>query len=253
VNTLKLSPFALEQHDEEGKEVWLATALEIVENLEEGVTEIEVTFTEEEPVRGHLTQEILLRDRDLIVWRGVKGSIFTAREIRPSDAPLAGIYGFDLPVPVLAAIATGQIGTNMKLQAIVDEDDNMVLTLMLETDAGLFVRYDGLWHPFNEPELFDSTYMMEVHENAIQVYDAADVIGTQAPANVLPTDLNEIDATTLDPVERPLAASAIEIVLTIDTEEDLNSAIVAATDSPGMRWYVEKRATALGLEVEFPW
>lgn len=259
MNKLKISPFALERDGgAEGREVRLAVSLELVAG-DSGTVEAEVVYPEE--VRYYSTQEIMYNGRDMVVWRGVSGAIFTARAIRPSDAPLAGAFGFDLPVQVLAALATGQIGPeNMELQAVIDDDDNMVLTLLLATDAGLFVRYDGIWHPFTEPELFDSTYMIDVHENAIEVYDAADMIGAQVPGTAIPVELNETSTEVPEPTRQaarqdptPMAASAIEIPLTIDTEEDLQQAIVAATDSPGMRWYVEKRATALGLEVEFPW
>lgn len=42
------------------------------------------------------------------------------------------------------------------------------------------------------------------------------------------------------------------VVLPIFSKDDLPSAIAAAADNPGARWYVERRVKALGASDEFP-
>lgn len=48
--------------------------------------------------------------------------------------------------------------------------------------------------------------------------------------------------------DRPVMASVV-----LQRTEDVESAISAAMDNPDLRWYVERRVAALGLEVDLPW
>lgn len=251
VKKFRLSPLAIHQRSVDGtEEVRLAIEFS-TENLD-GILLANIGF--DDHGRSLPMQEITFEDKNEVHWRNQRGDQFIARAIQPSDAPLAGVYSYDLPVPVLSAMAFNQLENQMTLQAIVDRDDNRVLTLLLATDAGLFARYDTLWHPVTDPEVFEDAYMIDVHEDAIQLYDAADSIGGQVAAASLPTGPNTFDATVPPPTEAPITASApIEVPLIIETADELDEAITAAVDAPDIRWYVEKRAQALGVEVEFPW
>jgi hypothetical protein len=247
---LKHTPVAIHREGSDGESVLLVRSFEF-EDLD-GITL--ANLDDGDTIRSWPVREIVHQDPSEMMWIGIEGSLFTARAIRPPDAKLAGIYGYDLPVKLLEAMTFGQVENPMELQAVVDRDDNRVLTLLLASDAGLFARYDRLWHPVVEPDIFDGTELVNVHEDAIQLYDAADQIGGQVAANLLPTGRNTLSGETLPPPDSdPMVASAPIYLPIIDTADDLNEAITAAADDPETRWYIEKRASALGLEVTFPW
>lgn len=244
----KVSPLTIVREGIDGREAMLAVTLEFEDDESDRLAIVKFTdWARDMPIA-----EMLYETRDEVAWVGIAGSVFTARPIRPGDAVLADVYGYDLPEPVLQMIAMGTMTNQMTLQAVVDQDDNRVLTLLLATDAGLFARYDALWHPVADPEIFSGSYLVEVTEDAIQLYDGVDTIGGQLPASSLPTGPNETDASIPLPsdIETAITASAIPV---IEDEESLLHAITAAAEDPTIRWYVERRAKALGSEVELPW
>jgi hypothetical protein len=254
ITPFRVKPVAIVTEYANSKEVRLAAELELeeVEMAATPTTLVNITFSDHG--RSLPVAEIINHDPDELVWLGAEGSVFTARRIKPSDAPLANVYGYDLPEAVLAAMAYGQLENPMQLQAIVDEDTNRVMTLLLSTDAGLYARYDTLWHPVTDPEVFDGSYMIDVYEDSIQLYDAADSVGSQVAAAALPTSANEFEVGTPmptdEPATTPFVAAAIPI---IEDANQLQETIPLGAENPSLRWYIEKRAQALGVEVEFPW
>jgi hypothetical protein len=52
-----------------------------------------------------------------------------------------------------------------------------------------------------------------------------------------------------EPTDEPMMASAV----VIESADDLTAAIEAAERDPDLRWYVERRVAALGLEASLPW
>ncbi len=199
--------------------------------------------------------ELTFLSNEEVSWVGNAGALYTARGSRPADAALAGWYGYDLPVAVIGAIATGTQENPLMLEAVVDRTDQRVLTLLLSSDAGLFARYDSLWHPVTDPEIFDDVYLVQVTDDAIQLYDATDTVGGQVAAVSLPLDTpREVPPppdTTLE--ESVVIASASARMPTISDMQSLAVAVEAAVANPEMRWYVERRAAALGAETDFPW
>lgn len=255
IERFRLSPLAIVREGADEKDVRLAVSLEL-EQLDDSPTKL-VNITFSDSGRTMRIDSIVNQESDEWSWLGVEGSVFTARAIRPSDAELSGSYGYDLPVAVLGAIAYGQLENPIMLQAIVDEDNERVITLLLASDAGLYARYDTLWHPVTDPEVFTGTYLLDVTEDAIQLYDAADQIGGQVAAAAMPVGEGNITdgsipvpPDTPEPSSVPLMASGVPV---IEDRAQLDEAITAAVNEPSMRWYVEKRAQALGAEVEFPW
>lgn len=255
----KVGPLTVQQENADGIAVYFGMSMHMEEDSETHTTMMMVDMGDY--VKPLPVQTVVNWDDEEVAWTGTAGSNFVARRIMPSDAAATRMYGYDLPVPVILATLNSYLENPMQLQAIVDSDDDRVMTLLLATDAGLYARYDTLWFPVTDPEVFEGSYMIDVSDNAIQLYDAADVIGGQIAASALTGPEGE-DVPVAPPTEtladqsiepEPMSASGTVEVPIIENEEQLQAAIVAATDSPGIRWYVEKRASALGVEVEFPW
>ena len=118
-----------------------------------------------------------------------------------------------------------------------------------------------------DPDPLDGYAVLDVADEAVDVFDAADLAGQQVSVLSLPA----VDDQELDPfrasqpddsveVGEPLpppetvTASAVSIV-PILSRDDVPRAITAAVKDPSARWYVERRLKALKLSDEFdlPW
>jgi hypothetical protein len=153
-----------------------------------------------------------------------------------------------LPLGVIAYQLSREYAQMPKLYALMD-DENFVITMMLDSEAGLYLRHRGMWHPLVE-DAVDGLTIHEVEPSALDAYDQADEAGHLIPLGVM-----QMPELVLQPAEaEPVQASALIIeVPKLNTQDDLEQAIAVATDRPEVQWWVERRAKALGLEAEFPW
>lgn len=194
------------------------------------------------------------------------GLPITVRATIEDDAVvLPSLPRYPLPVPVIIGSITGE-NMDTHIEALV-EDDGYVSTLLLVTDMGLYTRYSRTWIRLADVDLIDGLSSVEVYDEAVDVYDAADDVGQQVSIEGLPREdrdevglgelfVAESAPRTFDPDgdKEPVTASVMEAELpVIDTPEQLLAALETATEDESLRWYVERRAAALGVEVELPW
>lgn len=158
------------------------------------------------------------------------------------------------------------------------EDDGTVVTLIKrDPKAGAVYRHDGKWEPLVDPTVLDNLTFVGVTASAeavydrylsddklvnighyfpsadgpfwphpVQAYDEPETAAEVAAATEGGGDEDEVGEETV--AEDPLAASAV-----LNSVEDLPDAIAAAVLDPNLRWYVERRVAALGLEADLPW
>lgn len=190
------------------------------------------------------------------------GYPITVRSTVPEDAVgMAGFPSYPLPVPVIAASLAGE-NVNTHIEALV-EDDGFVSTLLLVTDTGLWVRYSGQWMRLTDVTTIDGLNSVELKDESVDLYDAADLAGRQLPIDSFqPTDdtsnvsqlvvAQDVDMSWTEPV-----TASGETTATIGTQihsiRDMPAAVEAAVQDETARWYVERRARALGWEEPFPW
>jgi len=198
----------------------------------------------------------------LVLGRTEGGARVTARGYVPEDAVMAeGLPGYSIPTPVMAGMLSGENGT-MRLEALC-EDDDYVSTVMLVTDVGLYLRYSGAWWDLPSVDVIDGLNSVEIPEGALDLYDAADQGGRQLHIGSFPplddsagqvsseepyvqaallTD-SLVAAATIEDVELPIISSRRELLIAIPIGERY----------PSIRWYIEKRRTALEPGVGLPW
>lgn len=166
----------------------------------------------------------------------------------------------DLPLPldVIASILE-PVHMEPVLYAM-SEDDGFVATMMLSSDAGMYMRYSGQWHDLN-PEVVDGLTVTEVDGNALDMFDQFDRAGQLVHVGAMPTSINEvpvavsIDSGTTSTNPAVTAAGVAELleVPTLNSADDVEAAVAAASEEPGIRWWVERRLKALGIETDIPW
>lgn len=180
--------------------------------------------------------------------------------IEDDSVTLPSMPGYPLPVPVIIATLSGE-NMDTHIEALV-EDDGYVSTLLLVTDLGLYMRYSSTWIALRDVGLIDGLNSMPVGDGAVDVYDAADELGQQVNVDGLPSDERDrasaghlivADSAPRTFLAKPVTASAMATLPVIDTLEQLTAAIDTADADETLRWYVEKRAQALGAEVHLPW
>jgi len=185
--------------------------------------------------------------------------------IEDDAVALPSLPAYPLPVPVIIGSITGE-NMDTHIEALV-EDDGYVSTLLLVTDIGLYTRYSRTWIRLADVDLIDGLNSVEVYDGAVDVYDTADDVGQQVSIEGLPHEGRDAVGTgelfiaasaprTFDPDgdKEPVTASVMEAELpVIDTSEQLLAALETARDDESLRWYIERRAAALGVEVEMPW
>lgn len=182
----------------------------------------------------------------------------------------------------------GQVDVDPTLEALVDEN-GYVSTMMLSSSAGLFARYDRTWIEIKDLDSLDGLSAYSAKPEALDLYDQYDVVGQSIHVGSLPLeDGEEIALAPPPPAEEADSASTtngeIEEALVAEDDEgassdqasvetegatlpfaasaqlpriaDLKSllaSIEAADSDHSIRWYVEKRARALGYEDALPW
>lgn len=170
-------------------------------------------------------------------------------------------------------------------------DSGLVVTLLQKDENGPVYRHGGEWVPVVDPSAFDGLTFVGVDEDSVETYDnheSSDLlvpISEYTPSmggpfwpdvvepsgdenNVLdeetgiygpPVDGSEEDeeggevGPSEDDEDDESEEEAVTASILLDSEEDLTAAVAAAVDDPDLRWYVERRVEALGLEASLPW
>lgn len=143
-----------------------------------------------------------------------------------------------------------------ELDAVV-APDNTVATLMLETGVGTFVRYSGDWQMLGaDSDSLEDMSIIPVNAGALAVWDAADAADQTISIFDLPTDNadgsvnlpeGDVDVETA----AAMAASGVQIPQ-VSRVEDLDLGIRYGNTHPAARWFVTKRAHALGASARIP-
>jgi hypothetical protein len=143
----------------------------------------------------------------------------------------------------------------VKLFALTDSD-GFVVTMMLDTEAGLHLRFSGMWFDMVE-EVVDGLGLTEVETAALDMFDQYDRSGQLVHVSAMPKDATAQvvgAAVVTASVTAGLAGEAAVLdVPRLDSADDLAGAISFAEEAPEFRWWVERRARAMGLTAEFPW
>ena len=171
-----------------------------------------------------------------------------------------------LPLEVIAMLVS-EDGANepVDLQALAN-DDGFVSTLLLNSSAGVFLRYSKTWVTLKNPDLIEDLDIYDVEEEAVDLYDQYDQVGRSIHVASLPlleaddelraNEKVSVVATARDlrnQVENNMVAAAAA-TSPITSAREVIASIPAAVDDPSLRWYVERRAKALGVdESELPW
>lgn len=211
-----------------------------------------------------------IRSRELVgpltvdgrYWVGTSsdGGVYRIRDIDPYDAVDLSPAGVPQPREVIrAALASGGM-LAQELDAVV-APDNSVVTLMLETSMGTYVRYAGDWQLLSDDsDSLEDMALIPVGSGAVDIWDASE--GAQTSISVF--DLPTVDGSGgLVIVQQPgreeetneeeaaIMASGVSIP-EVNQVEDLDLAVRYASAHPGARWYVAKRAKALNAAERIP-
>ena len=159
------------------------------------------------------------------------------------------------------------------LMAMVDDEGVVITLYKSDPKYGAVLRRKNEWIPLTDMSVLADLSFVGVQDSAEALYDEHDANGNLLPIKFYsPTaegpywpeytvltdeeaaaggifDEEDDEASSeSDTVEEPLAAS-----VTLASAEDLDAAIAAAAEDPDLRWYVERRVAALGLEADLPW
>lgn len=167
------------------------------------------------------------------------------RPVRADDAiDLAPGVGVPQPVDVIEAhllreddMLAGEVDAAVAV-------DNSVVTLVLDTGLGLYVRYSGDWQLL--PETSSSLEGLALHPvapAALDVFDAADAAAQTVTIFDLPRTIDNYYTDATDREEEIEAPVGGPTVAAIDSEMDLSNVI--RMTAPEAAWYVRKRAQAL--------
>jgi len=183
--------------------------------------------------------------------------------IRPLDPYDAVTMAPDAGVPQPLAVVEAHIMRGgmlaLQLDAVV-APDNTVVTLIIETGMGAYVRYDGEWILLPEGNTaLDDMSLVQVAPSALAVWDAGDASGTTVSVADLPTKTQgevetiEMPGEVPAPLEQETAVVAAgNSIPSVNRAEDLPIAVRYAIMHPDSRWYVVKRAHALGALDKIP-
>jgi len=216
---------------------------------------------------------------------------FTIRPTTPRDAERAiSLFGsginYPLPVDVIAYLHSPE-GSKMPQLFALSDDDGFVVTLMLSSAPGIYLRYASIWQEMTNPDAIDGLNVNEVSGNAVDLFDEKDAQGVlvhisdmptpdgvpapsltldTVPTTITPTatepDENEVQEpagpeadTEAEPeADEPVVSSgAVDGLPPLTSEDDIPAAIAAATENPEIQWWVERRLKMLGTEVDLPW
>jgi hypothetical protein len=222
---------------------------------------------------GYMFRQVPVRDVEISPQRltavGLDSEYsILLRPVNETDGYFFSPTDYPLPVPVISGLLNGDDMPD-QLTALVD-DEGDVITLMLSTDRGLYLRFDGAWRqlPYDDDSPVDGLSVVDVAGPSVDVYDSADLLDQTisvlklplAPGEtyngILRTDVDssdtEEDSQTITSAAQIISQPRAQYPI-IASVEDVDEALEIASQDPSVRWYVEKRIHALGLDVEIPW
>lgn len=181
----------------------------------------------------------------------------TVRNTIPDDALTAISMGGcpKIPMPVAVLAYMHLVEFNVPHLYALSEDDGFVATMMLSTDSGIYIRYDSQWHEIMDEEAIDGLNVTEVADTALATFDEYDKAGqlVQADAMMRP-DGSPVQVNVTAGAAEAVTAGALLAVPQLLSRDDLDGAITAAVDDPGLQWWVSRRVRALGFaDVALPW
>lgn len=242
-------------------------------------------LTEADALGDHSEEDKRFKD-SLTSVRGIDGlpeddytladSLASAEGVDISYFPGGSNYSVSL------VSGTNPLGLPGELWAMTTEpeDGALVAALVRVTNDGeLEVKFpDGFdWEPLEDPSVLSDFNYVGVTADAISLfknYDRDNTLGvissyplsdtgpfpTMAQLEIpmskeIPEPRSEDDEYWENSGETPGTGSdqPITAAIIVNSEEDLTAAISAAMNDPDLRWYVERRVAALGLEASFPW
>lgn len=186
----------------------------------------------------------------------------TVRPTTENDAvsaiSMSGGPRIPLPVPVLAAIHQSNGEFNMPTLWSMSDDDGFVVTMMLATDVGLYVRFSNQWHLLSNDDVVDGLSVHEVDGAALDMFDQFDRAGQLVHTSAMKNNGHPIDLDALvssDALPKPVVAAVAteQPELKLQSAEDLPDAIAAAGDDAVLQWWVATRVRALKIEADLPW
>jgi len=279
--TFAAQPVTMELDQPEGVIVVVVDSVTLQPQPEEGVPMM-VLLTSGTEVRqmpvGEVTLDIAGQFEGTTVPNGYR---LVLRQTTDHDAVASDEVGSTIPLPVavISAIIHDEAqAMNDSLEALLT-DDGQVLTLMLMTDVGAYLRYSGAWVDLLDVGQIDGYNVVPVQESALDIYDAFDQSGQSCniaqlppvdPYDVVPyaPGGNAAAAAGQTGVPGPIGTEPLTAtgllsylhpdrtfapVVTINSADDVPAAVEHASHDPSMRWYVERRVLALGVDVQLPW
>lgn len=200
------------------------------------------------------------------VAEGGSGPTVTIRPAVEDDVTAAvttaGFPRVSMPLAVISSIFDSDGEFAMPTLWAMSDDEGFVVTMMLNTDAGLFVRYSNAWFRLNDPDAVDGLTATEVDDASVDMFDQFDQAGQMVALTAMRQKGGEPLATPVagasdtpeaEPAVVESTEESVKEVPILSSAADLESAIAAATGDESLQWYVERRAAALGLTAEFPW
>lgn len=164
-----------------------------------------------------------------------------------------------IPLDVLSEYLNHD-GAFMPTLWAMSDDDGFVVTLMLNSDAGLYVRYANAWLRLNDPDVIDGLNVTEVDASSLDMFDQFDQAGQMVGLSAMrfksqpvDTDLVTGQGNVTAPTVVESTIAEVKTVPVLSSAADLTAAIAAAAEDESLQWYVERRAAALGLDADFPW
>jgi hypothetical protein len=186
------------------------------------------------------------------------GNRLVFRQTRPEDAAVSTQFPrirIPLPVDIIGALMTNAITTPTITAAIDDTGD--VHTMVLETGMGLYARYARSWIRLTNLGPIEQLEVVDVPPGDLEAYDQADDKGTTINIRDLnPIEAPAITAISVTPAPETVTAGAqFGHNILISSAADLDDAIAYAATDEGAesRWYVTRRARALGHTDPLPW
>jgi len=221
----------------------------------------EIAWSEREDIRGIRIGDPVDIGGGVIEAAAIKSpdapSVSETVRIRPLDpydaVDMAPDAGVPQPLDVVKAHVIRGVMLATQLDAVV-APDNTVVTLIIETGMGTYVRYGGSWLLMPEgSSALEDMALVQVAPSAMAVWDQSDSAGKTVSIADLPTkDVGAVETIEMPGEDQPaIGEEEVPVVAganipSVNQIEDLPVAIRYAITHPESRWYVIKRATALG-------
>ncbi|MGV1079728.1 MAG: hypothetical protein ACOYD1_07730 [Candidatus Nanopelagicales bacterium] len=219
----------------------------------------------EEDIADKVYDYLSVEDRGDSVLMATASGTLLVRPLDPYDGVQMSRAGVPQPLDVLEAeVLKGGGAVAQELSAVI-APDNTVVTLMLETGLGVYVRFSGDWQLLSaDSTALEDTQILPVSPEALVVFDAADMANTALSAFDLPRVETLPNGAEIKITPQPvgladqlprsggiLVASGVSIP-PINTVDDLDMAIRFGQVNPAARWYIAKRASILGAAERVP-